>query len=165
MTEKEMEDILKVSFRAIILEADEWRPLVRYINDLLAHSQALYQRSREAAERLERQVYVLVAQRKEQDNKYYDLKERYDNLYKRAMDANLAPLFKLAAAIQGADPKPTEYQSEVEETNGILCADNAKLRDALAQISLMENETTSAAHEKVTAAARIARKALYGEKK
>lgn len=39
-----------------------------------------------------------------------------------------------------------------------------KLRNALAQISLNENESMSSASEKVRSNARIARKALYGDK-
>ncbi len=60
-----------------------------------------------------------------------------------------------------------EAQAEVvrlERERRAEQAEAARLRDALAMISLTEYESTSSASEKVHDHARIARKALYGEK-
>lgn len=53
---------------------------------------------------------------------------------------------------------------ELREKLGAARAEVERLRNALAAISLDEYESTSSASEKVHGHARIARKALYGEK-
>lgn len=73
----------------------------------------------------------------------------------------LRELADTAAAEQGlAQRRMMEAQRERDEAR----AEVERLRNALAAISLDEYESTSSASEKVHGHARIARKALYGEK-
>jgi hypothetical protein len=53
---------------------------------------------------------------------------------------------------------------KVEKERDEARAEVERLRNALASVSLYEYESTSSASEKVHACARIARKALYGDK-
>lgn len=58
----------------------------------------------------------------------------------------------------------TEYVVQIERERDEARAEVERLRNALAAISLDEYESTSSAADKVHGHARIARKALYGEK-
>ena len=62
------------------------------------------------------------------------------------------------------DPGGSDKIDELEQALLMVRAENAILRSALAAISLDEYESTSSASEKVHDHARIARRALYGEK-